>query len=147
MDKPFIDAGNPQPLDAEGMRATLRRYLPQIQEAETKSAELRLRVLNGETQINRLRSMKTQGIPTDISDADLVDAEARLEALRLALREYEWWVVVGLGMALAHALAEALAQTGKEEGWKPPPSSMIRISMPGLMSLAVDLHDQSFAKS
>jgi hypothetical protein len=146
-DKPNIDAGNPQPLDAEGVKAVFRRFLPQIHKAEDRAAELRKRVLNGETQINRIRSMVAQRIPTDMSEADLQDAEGRLEALRLELRYCDAWVVVGLGMALAQALAAILAETGKEEGWQPPPSSMLLISMPGLLSLAIDLHDQSYVRS
>lgn len=142
-----VTAGNPTPLDSEAMRAILQRFLPQVQEAEERAAGLRKRVLSGETQINRLRSMQTQGIPTNISEPEMVDAEERLSALRLELRQHEAWIVVGLGMALARGVAALLAEAGRDEGWRPPEGSVLRLVMPGLLNLSVDLHDQSFRKT
>lgn len=142
-----IVAGVTKPISAEDMRALLRRYLPQIGQHTTKAEGLRQRVLSGDTQISNIRSRIQQGLEAGVTEADLADADARLAALRLELRESEAWVVTGLGMAFAEAIGACLSDAGKNEGWQPPEGSMLRVVMPGLLSLAIDLHDQAYPKA
>lgn len=142
-----VSAGLTTPVSAEEMRAVLQRYLPKVQEAADKGAVLRRRVLDGETQIMRLRSMAEQHVPTNISEEDLVEADKLLAELRLELRQHEAWEVVGLSMALARAIGAILAEEGQKEGWRPPEGSVLRVVLPGLLNLAIDLHDQNFVKA
>jgi len=134
-----IVAGSTGPVSTGEMEAILERYLPRIHEANTKAAELRKRILDGDTKTRRARGMIEQHVPTDWTLADVQDAEARLEALRLALREEEAWQCAGMGMALAQGVASVLARVSTQDGWTPPSRSMLRIVMPGLVNLAVEL--------
>lgn len=142
-----IAAGTTTPLSAEDMRALLSRYMPQIHMHTERAESLRLRVLSGDTQISSHRGRIAAGLPTDVTEADLADAQERLDALRIELRESEGWVMISLGMAFAEGIGALMTDLGKNEGWRPPEGSMLRMALPGLLNIAIDLHDQNYVRA
>lgn len=131
--------GQVKPIGIEEANAILERHMPRVRAAQVAAQELRKRVASGAAQTARIRGLKAQHAPTGVSDEELADAEARLDALRLSLRQEEGYEALGMGMALATAMATVLGEAGKEDGWKPPPGSHLKVIMPGLLNVAIDL--------
>jgi hypothetical protein len=131
-----IQAGLARPINVAEMDAILAAYRPQITEAFEQAEVLRNRIQNGERSIADAQAGRIQGLdPEAINRAGTL-----LESLKLELRKHDFWLTAGLGMALAHGVAELLAETAKEEGWKLPPGSVLRLVLPGLVNVAVDLN-------
>jgi hypothetical protein len=130
-----IQAGLNVPLDTTGMDALLKRYLPRIHEAHDAAEGLRNRIANGERTIEAARNGSLKGL----SPNAIPTAEKLLEQLRQELRQHDFWLTAGLGMALAYGVAEVIAEAARDEGWKPPAGSLLRIVIQGYVNIAVKL--------
>lgn len=136
-----IQAGLAKPLDAGQMQQLLQTWMPKIHSAIHDSEVLRNRIANGERSIASAQAGTIRGLDADA----IVRAQALLEQLRLELREAEFWATAGIGIALAYGVAEIIGEAAEDEGWNPPSGSVVRIVMPGVVNLAVELRKKEKA--
>lgn len=127
-----IQAGLAKPISVAELGKLLERFLPRIHEAHEKAEVLRQRIANGERQIAAARAQNAA--------ADMIEGgEALLHQLERELREQDYWLTIGIGLALAWGIGDVLRETALEEGWKPPPNSTLRVILPGMVNVAVAL--------
>jgi hypothetical protein len=120
-----IVAGATRPLSREEIGGLLTRFLPHAEAA----AELRQRVTKGKALI----------ASADPAKIDVEDARARLEALEEELRREEWGELISLAISLGHGCAGLLDEASSSHAWRPPAGSLLRIKLPGILDLTVDM--------
>lgn len=133
-----IQAGLARPLQPREMVALLKEHLPALTEHHEAAEVLRARVQNGIRTIDEIETGRIQGL----TPAEVESAKQLLASLREELRGHDAHETLGLGMVMAYGVGSMLAEAGASEGWQPPAGSVIRIVLPGLLNLAVDLTAQ-----
>jgi hypothetical protein len=130
-----IQAGLTKPISVDEADTMLTLYEEQITAAHHAAEALRNRIANGERSIADARAGRIQGL----DEGAIERAETTVAQLKLELRQHDAWLTAGLGMCLAWGAGKLIAQFSSQEGWKPPPNSVLRLVMPGLVNVAVDL--------
>ena len=130
-----VQAGLARPLEPREMVALLQAHLPAITEHHEAAEVLRARIQNGNRTIADIEAGKIQGL----TPADVEAARQLLANLQAELRQHDAHETLGLGMALAYGVGHVLAEAAGEEGWRPPAGSVLRLVLPGLLNVAVDL--------
>jgi hypothetical protein len=130
-----IQAGLTKPISVDEADAMLTLYEEQITAAHHAAEALRNRIANGERTIAASKTGKLEGL----NEGAVERAEQIVAQLKLELRQHDAWLTAGLGMCLAWGAGQIVAKLSKDEGWKPPPNSVLRLVMPGLVNVAVDL--------
>jgi hypothetical protein len=117
------------------MDEMLTAYLPRIHQALDASEGLRNRIQNAERTLAEIKAGKH---PT-WGPEHVPGGEAQLEALRLELREHEWWQILSVGAIYTWAMGELAANMSLDEHWRFPAGSHVRIVIPGHINIAMEL--------
>lgn len=142
-----IVAGTAQPLDYDEFRSLMQRYLDEVTKHEEAATALRPRVLDGEAKVGRIEGQIAAGIPVSTTPEQLADAKARLDVMREELREHDGWVAIGLSFGLSRAWGVIISEAVKDTGWNPPPGSVLRIILPRILNLSIDLTDTRYKRT
>lgn len=118
-----------RPLSREEAKGLMVRYIDEANRGIEEARPLRERIAKG-AQILTL---------PDLSPQERADATERMNVLTESLRAAEWASTLGLGLAMAYAVAESVAEAEQKDGLHPPAGSILTVKMPGVMDVSIKL--------
>lgn len=130
-----IQGGLNRPMNSDEFKRLWMSHGGEIREHTEAAEALRNRIANGKRTIEGIRAGTLKEYTVD----QIPEAEALLAQLEQELREHDWWVTISLAMAMAHSVPALYREAAAEEGWTPPPGSILRLVMPGMLNIAVEL--------